>query len=160
ARCLIAAAMALVCGAAHAHGIVGNRVFPGTLTFDDPAVMDELILPAASHLKHPSGDGDVVDNRIGWSFSRLLTSTLALQIDSGWMHRNWGLAQRSGFEETTLGLKTLLYQHELHEVMISAGLAWGVGGSGAQGIGAGHPDSLQPGLFFGKGFGDLPDGLA
>jgi hypothetical protein len=33
-------------GAAHAHGIAGNRFFVGTLTFDDPAVADEAILPA------------------------------------------------------------------------------------------------------------------
>ena len=26
---------------AYAHGIAGNRYFPGTLTFDDPAVADE-----------------------------------------------------------------------------------------------------------------------
>jgi hypothetical protein len=25
---------------AHAHGIAGNRFFPGTLAFDDPAVAD------------------------------------------------------------------------------------------------------------------------
>jgi hypothetical protein len=160
ARWLITAAMVLLSVAAHAHGIVGNRLFPGTLAFDDPAVMDELILPAASRLKHPSDDTDVVDSRIAWSFSRLLTSTLALEIESGWMHRNWGPAQRTGFDTTAVGLKGLLYKNELHETMISAGLAWGVGGSGAQGVGAGNPDTLQPSIFFGKGFGDLPNGLS
>jgi len=30
---------------AHAHGIAGNRFFPGTLSFDDPAVADEAIVP-------------------------------------------------------------------------------------------------------------------
>jgi hypothetical protein len=30
---------------ATAHGIAGNRFFPGTLTFDDPAVADEAIVP-------------------------------------------------------------------------------------------------------------------
>jgi hypothetical protein len=44
--------------------------------------------------------------------------------------------------------------------MISAGLAWGIGHSGAQGVGASKPDTIQPSIFFGKGFGDLPDGLA
>jgi hypothetical protein len=29
---------------AHVHGIAGNRHFPGTLTFDDPAVPDEAIV--------------------------------------------------------------------------------------------------------------------
>src|SRR5262249_31282083 len=160
ARWLIAAAVALITGAAEAHGIAGNRLFPGTLAFDDPAVMDELILPAASRLKHPTDDSDVVDSRIGWSFSRLLTSTLALEIESGWMHRNWGSAQRAGFDTTAIGLKGLLYKNDLHETIVSANLSWGVGGSGAQGIGAGNPDTLQPGIFFGKGFGDLPNGLS
>jgi hypothetical protein len=27
---------------AQAHGISGNRFFPGTMTFDDPAVADEF----------------------------------------------------------------------------------------------------------------------
>ena len=160
ARWLLTAAMVMICHAAQAHGIVGNRVFPGTLAFDDPAVMDELILPAVSSSKHPGEGADVTDDRIGGSFSRLLTSTLAFGIESGWMHRNWGPAQRWGFDTTTLGLKGLLYKNDLHEVMISAGLGWGIGGSGAQGVGASSPDTLQPGIFFGKGFGDLPDSLS
>jgi hypothetical protein len=45
---------------AHAHGIAGNRFFPGTLTFDDPAVADEAILPRFSGSKHPGEGGDVV----------------------------------------------------------------------------------------------------
>ena len=37
---------------------------------------------------------------------------------------------------------------------------WGIGHSGAQGIGGNLPDTIQPGIFFGKGLGDLPDSLA
>src|SRR5215467_10169688 len=114
---LIAAAVIAMPHAALAHGIVGNRLFPGTLAFDDPAVMDELILPAVSHLKHRGDGADVKDDRIGGSFLRLLTSTLAFEIESGWVHRNWGPA---GFETTSLGLKGLLYKNDLHEMMVSA----------------------------------------
>ena len=160
ARWLVA--VAIVAGASHAaqaHGIVGNRVFPGTLTFEDPAVMDELVLPAMT-LKHPGEGADVTDNRIGWSFTRLLTSTVSIGFESGWIHRNWGVAQRSGFDTTLLTIKDLLYKNEQHEVMISTGLAWGIGHSGAQGVDASKPDTILPGIFFGKGFGDLPDGLS
>jgi hypothetical protein len=160
ARWWLVAAMIALSNAAQAHGIVGNRLFPGTLAFDDPAVMDELILPAVSSLKHPGEGVDVTDNLISGTFSRLLTSTVAFEIESGWMHRNWGTAQRWGLDTTTLGLKGLLYKNELHEVMISAGLGWGIGRTGAQGVGAANPDTLQPGIFFGKGFGDLPDGFS
>src|SRR5262249_21915329 len=72
---------------AQAHGIVGNRVFPGTLAFDDPAVMDEVIL-AFSNLRHAEDEADVRDNQMDWAFSRLLTLTLAFEIDGGWLHRN------------------------------------------------------------------------
>src|SRR6202045_5535163 len=69
-RWLLAAAMFAVSHAAQAHGIVGNRVFPGTLAFDDPAVMDELVFPAVSSLKHPREGADVTDDRIGGAFTR------------------------------------------------------------------------------------------
>lgn len=54
---LIASTVAMP--AVHAHGIAGNRYFPGTLTFDDPAVADELILPNFSSTKHPLGKDDI-----------------------------------------------------------------------------------------------------
>lgn len=60
----IALAGLVVSQPAYAHGIAGNRFFPGTLTFDDPAVADEAILPNFSGLNHPDGGGDVTDNRI------------------------------------------------------------------------------------------------
>ena len=37
-----------------AHGIAGNRCFPGTLTFDDPAVAGELFISLYSRLEHPN----------------------------------------------------------------------------------------------------------
>jgi hypothetical protein len=43
---------------ASAHGIAGNRFFPGTLTFDDPAVADEAVVPNFSYLNHPAAGGD------------------------------------------------------------------------------------------------------
>ncbi|MBV8659576.1 MAG: hypothetical protein JO142_17275, partial [Burkholderiales bacterium] len=42
-RMLVAATLVLM-GTAHAHGIAGNRFFPGTLNFDDPAVADEFVI--------------------------------------------------------------------------------------------------------------------
>ena len=145
---------------ADAHGIAGNRFFPGTLSFDDPAVADESRLPLFSSSKHPDEGGDVVDNRFSWSFFRLLTPTFGVGIDSGWVQRNWGSSQRFGFDTTSLSVKGEVYRNDLHEMLVSAGLSWAIGHSGAQGVGANGPDAVLPGIFFGKGFGDLPDSLA
>ena len=70
---------------ADAHGIAGNRFFVGTLTFDDPSVADEAIVPNFSTLNHPVEGGSAVDNRFDWSFTRLLTPVLQVQVDSGWI---------------------------------------------------------------------------
>jgi hypothetical protein len=145
---------------AHAHGIAGNRYFPGTLTFDDPAVADEAIVPNFSRLKHPDGGADVTDNRINWSFTRLLTPTVGIFIDSSWIARNWGVTNRGGFDVTSLGIKWEVYRDNPHEALISANLAWGIGNSGAQGVNANAPHTIRPGLFLGKGFGDLPDSVS
>ena len=157
---VIAVALLLWAGSADAHGIAGNRFFVGTITFDDPAVADEAILPAYSNLDHPAEGGNGVDNRINWSFVRLLTPTVAFSVDSGWIHRSWPTAQTSGFDTTDIGIKGEIFRNNQHEALVSAGVAWGIGHSGAAGVGADEPNSIQPGLFFGKGFGGLPDWLS
>ena len=156
---LLVAMISAYCCGAQAHGIVGNRIFPGSFAFDDPAVMDELLFGFSS-LRHPDDGTDVFDRQVDWSFSRLLTPTLAIEFDGGWLHRNWGPTQRSGLDTTGVGVKALLYKNEMQEVMISAGIAWGIGGTGSQAVAANSTDTLNPGLFFGKGFGDAPASLS
>lgn len=145
--------------AAYAHGIAGNRLFPGTLSFDDPAVADEATLPNFSYANQPADGGNVTDNRINWSFSRLLTPNVAIVVDNSWIHRDWRVAQRSGFDTTNLGVKWEVYRNNLHETLVAASIAWGIGHSGAQGTGANAPHMIKPGIFFGQGFGDLPENL-
>jgi hypothetical protein len=145
---------------AHAHGIAGNRYFAGTLTFDDPAVADEAIVPDFAHLEHPSQGSNVSEDRIEWSFTRLLTPTLAVTLDSGRLHQNWPAGHTSGFETTDVGLKYEAYRNNQHETLVSVGIAWGIGHSGAQAVAADQPNTVQPGVFFGKGFGDLPEWLS
>jgi hypothetical protein len=66
----------------------------------------------------------------------------------------------SGFATTDVGIKSEIYRNNQREMLVSAGVLWGIRHSGAQAVGADEPNSIQPGVFFGKGFGDLPDGLA
>ena len=68
---------------AHAHGIAGNRFFVGTLTFDDPSVADEAIVPNFSIVNLPIEGGNAVDNRFYWAFTRLLTPFLQVPAERG-----------------------------------------------------------------------------
>jgi hypothetical protein len=89
-----------------------------------------------------------------------VTPTLAITYDSGWIHQGWPIGQTSGFDSTDIGLKYEAYRDNQHEALVSVGVAWGIPHSGSQAVGADAPNTIQPGVFFGKGFGDLPDSLS
>ena len=143
---VIAFALLTCAHSAHAHGIAGNRFFVGTLTFDDPAVADEAVLPNFSMLNQPVEGGNAVNNRINWSFVRLLTPTLQVSINSGWINQSWPTARASGFDTTDIGIKGEIFRNNEHEALVSAGVAWGIGHSGAAEVGADEPNSIQPGF--------------
>lgn len=152
---------ALACAqASHAHGIAGNRYFPGTITFDDPAVADEMILPAWSRTVVAGEEGRVVDREATWAFMRLLTPTVGIGMDGGNTRRNWGHAQSVGATPVHVTLKSELYRDEPGEALVSGSLAWGVGGSGSPKVGANAPNTLEAGVYFGQGLGNLPDKLS
>jgi hypothetical protein len=73
---------------AQAHGIAGNRFFPGTMTFDDPAVADEFLLEPLSVSHPPDTDStfSVIDNAVAWSFERLLTPDVLIGLNGGRIH--------------------------------------------------------------------------
>jgi hypothetical protein len=146
---------------ADAHGISGNRLFPGTMAFDDPAVADELLVELAQQ-KHPGDDGGLVnDTSLAWSFLRLLTPDIGIGFDNTITNRDrLGVSDQTGEGVTHMTVKGLLYNNEPQETLVSAGLTWGIGGSGDRAVGGGLGNSLEPGIFFGKGFGGLSDSPA
>jgi hypothetical protein len=58
-----------------------------------------------------------------------------------------------------VSLKYVFFKSEQHEALLSVGLDWDVGGTGSKKVGAESFDTVTPTLFFGKGFGDLPDSV-
>jgi hypothetical protein len=145
-----------------AHGIAGNRLFAGTLTFDDPAITDELVLPDFTRLTHRAdGGGVVTDYVVGGGFARLLTPNLSFGADSAWIERHRaGSPSQSGFDATTVSLKASTYEDDPHETLAAARLGWRIPHSGQARVDGDAPGALAPGFFFGKGFGDLPDRLS
>jgi hypothetical protein len=157
---LLSVATLVLCpyNGAEAHGIAGNRLFLGTLTFDDPAVNDEFS-SAFSDLRRSAPEGTAVDKALSVGLSRLLTPRLAFATGSTWIDRNTQATSNTrGFDTTSLALKGLLYENDPHETLLSAAFGWGLPGVGSRPLGA-H-GSIEPGIFFGKGFGDLPYSLS
>lgn len=159
---LALAALRLLSATAGAHGVAGNRLFPGTISFDDAAVADEALLPAVSRSHPPAPEGGhFTDTAVPASFTRLLTRNLALSLDGSWSRRERpDGAAASGFGTPRVGLKSALYRSDARESLVAAGLSWAIGGLGDPKVGARSSSALQPGVFFGQGLDPLPEAFA
>jgi hypothetical protein len=148
-----------VMGRAFAHGFAGARFFPATLSTDDPFVADELSLPTVSTIGTPE-DGGTRETDVSVDISKRITPDFAIEIGEGFMVLNSHKGRAvNGFGNLELGGKYQLLKSDVHEAIVSIGLGVEVGGTGSRSVGADSFSTWAPGIFFGKGFGDLPPGL-
>jgi hypothetical protein len=143
-----------------AHGFAGKRFFPATLTTDDPFVADELSLPTISSSKSASSGDEPATRQTTYSidFTKRITTDLGIGVGATYLRlRPDGGDAQSGFDNFAANIKYQFYRSDEHEAIVSAGIDWDIGGSGSRRVGAESFSTITPALFFGKGFGDLPD---
>src|SRR6188472_2320307 len=144
---------------AYGHGFAGARFFPATLSTDDPFVSDELSLPTVSTIRTPE-DGGTRETDISMEISKRITPDFAIEIGDSFTVLNPHEGRRAnGFSNLELGGKYQLLKNGEHEAIASIGLGVEVGGTGGRSVGADSFSTWTPGIFFGKGFGDLPTEL-
>ena len=159
--CALASVLALST-AAHAHGLIGKRFFPATLATDDPFVADELSLPTISYLKL-RGTEDAPPTKqfdLSGEFSKRLSPDLGISLGGTFTILDPdGGSSVTGFDNLEIAAKYVFFRSAPHELLLALGLSWDVGGTGSKKVDAESFDTWTPQLFFGKGFGDLPDQL-
>jgi hypothetical protein len=144
-------------GWVYGHGFAGARFFPATLSTDDPFVSDELSLPTVSTLRTPA-DGGTRETDISADISKRITPEFAIEIGDTFTALNPQDGRAAnGFGNLELGGKYQLLKNGEHEAIVSLGLGVEIGGTGGSSIGADSFSTWAPGIFFGKGFGDLPN---
>jgi hypothetical protein len=156
-------ALALVpLGQAGAHCFVGARFFPATLTVDDPCVADEMSLPTVMFSSaNPSGR----ENDVEGDFSKRITENFGITVASTWTFvrppadaATFG-SSASGFQNLSTAFQFQVLKDAPHEFAWLVGLVVDWGSTGAAGVGAVPWSTVAPTVYFGKGFGDLPDDL-
>jgi hypothetical protein len=151
----------MMCSAAQAHVVCGDRVFPTTLTMDDPGVSDELSLPTISLTPTPSAQS----NSYGYEWDKTITEDLDFAINGNYLTQRSPTQKSSGWNNITVTLKDqhpCIEEHAHEELVWSVGLVRLIPGSGSaqlrnEGAIAGV-GSTAPTFYFGKGFGDLAAG--
>ena len=161
--CALALALSLTSvHVAQAHGLIGKRFFPATLATDDPFVADELSLPTISYLKLRGTEEAPPTKQISLSgeLSKRLSPDLGISFAGSFtmLDPDEG-SSVSGFDNLEVSAKYVFFKNAPHELLLALGLSWDVGGTGSKKVDAESFDTWTPKLFFGKGFGDLPDQL-
>jgi hypothetical protein len=143
----------------YGHGFAGARFFPATLSTDDPFVADELSLPTVSTIRTPD-DGGTRQTDISVDIAKRITPRFGIEIGKTLtvLNPHEGRAA-NGFGNLELGGKYQFLKNDAHEAIVSLGLDVEIGGTGSSSIGADSFSTWAPGIFFGKGFGDLPEVL-
>lgn len=145
--------------AAEAHVIAGDRVFPVTLTFDDPGTADEATLPQFTW--QPTAGGET-DSALQWEYDKTITPNTAIILNHGWNMLTPGMGQKAqtGFENVFLTAKWQAITDAEHEFVVSLGVIREFGGGyTAMNVGGDYAGATSPTVYFGKGLGDLPIGL-
>jgi hypothetical protein len=144
---------------ARAHGFVGDRFFPPTIATDDPFATDELLLPSISYFNAGSPATGTTDG--GFEFDKEIFPHFALGISGDYLHlKPDGEPASSGFDDFVLSAKyQSIWQSDAHEAIISIGALWEIGGTGGKQVGEDSASTFTPTIYFGKGFGDLPEAL-
>jgi hypothetical protein len=146
-----------------AHEIVGNRFFPATLGIDDPGVNDELSIPTVANF-HTGDDPSFRQRDISGEFSKRITEAFAVSFGSTFSSFKppggpTGMGA-SGFQNFETTFKYRVFRDPVHEFVMSVGVNIEWGGTGAESVGAEPFNHYTPTVYFGKGFGDLPDTLS
>jgi hypothetical protein len=143
-------------GTAHAHGVIGQRFIPTTLAVEDPFASDEMNLLS---FNRGSKTKEGRESSLGFEISKRLHPDFAVAV--GWEYifvdPSDG-ARISGGGNPDVNFKYTLLRSPQHEGILSIGLSVEPGGVGSKKV-AEKVTTVSPALYFGKGFGDLPDAL-
>ncbi len=147
---------------ARAHVIAGARVFPVTLTIDDPGTADEASLPSFTYTRSGAdgGTGPTHEVDLGFEYDKTITSNTALILNDGYdVQQINGSKTETGFPNLFLTAKWQFITNATDEFVASLGVIREFGGSGTTHTGGDRFGATSPTGYFGKGLGDLPIGL-
>lgn len=134
-----------------AHGFAGQRFFPTTFQVDDPFISDEFSI-LINRVKGP----DAKTTEIDIDYSKRIVPNFGLEFHEAYLHqRASDGSSANGWDNLGIGAKWQFLTNAPHELILSVGTDFDIGGTGAHQI-ADSFTTISPALFFGKGFGDLP----
>ncbi len=143
-----------------AHAIAGARIFPVTLTLDDPGVADEVTIPQFTYQRSGAagGPGPTQSLDAAFEYDKRVTEDFGLSINDDVSFNDTEHDKtRIGWGDLVVTAKYQVYINPDHEFIVSLGIIRELGRTGTFHTGADEYGNTAPTLYFGKGLGDLPN---
>jgi hypothetical protein len=149
--------LGLYAARAGAHGVVGQRTFIEPFITEDANPKNEFVIA------RPEWTGADNAHALGYGFGleKKLADRFSITLDSEWDRILPGGSEESsesGFNNLGITLKYAFFMNPDHEAIVSFAVE-STAPTGTEDVEA-EPDwAFKPFFLYGKGFGDLPDGL-
>ena len=159
AAALVCAGALLGISPACAHAVCGSRVFPVTLTLDDPGVADELTLPQATYTRVAAdgGPGPGHDTNVAFEYDKRLTDTIGFAFNDDYSVNQTNNAKtQTGWDDLTITAKWAKCIMPDSDFQLGFGVIREFGRTGTSHIGADAYGNTAPTVYFGKGLDEIP----
>lgn len=156
---LLCAGALLRVSPAFAHAVCGSRVFPVTLTLDDPGVADEITLPQASYTRVAAdgGPGPGHDTNLAFEYDKRLTEDFGFAFNDDYSVNQTNNAKtQTGWDDVTITAKWAKCVVPDSDFQIGFGVIREFGRTGTSHIGADEFGNSAPTVYFGKGLDEIP----
>jgi len=149
----------LAASPAFSHAVCGGRIFPVTLTLDDPGVSDEATLPQVVYQRGGAdgGPGPTHDTSVQFEYDKRITEDTAIIFnDDTNINQTNDAKTETGWDDLTVTGKYATCISVDSEFIFGVGVIREFGRTGTSHIDSDEFGNTAPTLYFGKGLTELP----
>jgi hypothetical protein len=156
---LICAGLLLRTAPAAAHAVCGSRVYPVTLTLDDPGVADELTIPQVTYTRGAAdgGPGPSHATNIAFEYDKRVTEDFGFGFNDDYTVNQQNNAKtQTGWDDFAVTAKWAKCIDPDADLQIGFGVVREFGRTGTSHIGSDEYGNTAPTVYLGKGLDEIP----
>jgi hypothetical protein len=156
---LICAGLAFHASPLFAHAVCGSRVYPVTLTLDDPGVADEVTVPQLVYTRGAAdgGPGPSHDTDLQFEYDKRLTDDFGFAFNDDYTVNQQNNAKtQTGWGDLVVTAKWAKCVDPDTDFQLGFGVIREFGRTGTSHIGADQYGNTEPTIYIGKGLDEIP----
>ena len=143
----------------YAHAVCGSRVYPVTLTLDDPGVADEVTIPQITYTRAAAGDGPGPshDVNVAFEYDKRITENFGVGFNDDYnINQQNNAKTQTGWDDFSVTLKWAKCVDPDADLQLGFGVIREFGRPGTSHIGADQYGNTAPTMYIGKGLDEIP----